>query len=136
MADVVLTEQRVAPDGEERLREWMAEVKSRESEALETLANEGVVAEAAFLSDRPDGLYLLYYIEAEDVDAVQEAFESSPYEIDREHAAVLGEVAADDQPDDQPELLYHLVNGEAAREQDEGFSPGGLDPADADEDRE
>jgi hypothetical protein len=129
MADVVLTKQRVAPEGKERLREWMAEVKSRESEALETLANEGMVAEAAFLDEQPDGTYLLYYMEANDVDEVQEAFESSPYDIDREHAAVLSEVAAEDQPDEQPELLYHLVNGEAAREQDEGFSSGGVDSA-------
>ncbi|MEZ3117525.1 DUF6176 family protein [Halobaculum sp. MBLA0147] len=131
MADVALTKQRVAPDRVDRLREWMAEVKTRESEALETLAHEGMVAEAAFLDEGPEETYLFYYMEAEDVDAVHEAFESSPYEIDREHAAVLREVAAEEQPDEQPELLYHLVDGDAAREQDGGFSPGGVEPADA-----
>lgn len=107
----------------------MAEVKTRESEALETLTNEGMVAEAAFLDERPDGTYLLYYMEAEDIDEVYESFESSPYEIDQEHAAVLRDVLADDQPDDQPTLLYHLVNDDAARDQDGGFSPGGVEPA-------
>lgn len=131
MADIVLTKQRVAPDRVDRLREWMAEVKTRESEALETLAHEGMVAEAAFLDERPEATYLLYYMEAEDIDAVHEAFETSPYEIDREHAAVLREVAAEEQPDEQPELLYHLVDDDAAREQDGGFSPGGVEPADA-----
>lgn len=131
MADVALTKQRVAPDRVDRLREWMAEVKTRESEALETLANEGMVAEAAFLDEGPEATYLFYYMEAEDLDTVHEAFESSPYEIDREHAAVLREVAAEEQPNAQPELLYHLADGDAARERDGGFSPGGVEPADA-----
>jgi hypothetical protein len=129
VADVVLTRQRVEPGREDRLREWMAEIKRRESEALETLEHEGMIAEAAFLDEQPEATYLLYYMEAEDVDAVFEAFESSPYEIDQEHAAVLEEVLADDQPDDHPELLYHAVNGEAVDERDGGFSPGGVDPA-------
>ena len=127
MADVVLTRERVEPGCEDRLREWMAEVKRRESEAMETLAHEGMVAEAAFLDEQPEATYLMYYMEAEDLDEVYEAFRSSPYEIDREHAAVVDEVLADDQPDEQPELLYHAVNGGAVDERDGGFSPGGVE---------
>jgi acyl-CoA reductase-like NAD-dependent aldehyde dehydrogenase len=112
MSEVELVRRRVAPGRTERLREWMAEIRSRRDEALETLEHEGMISEAAFLERAEDGDYLVYFMEAADLDRAYEAFESSPYDVDREHREVLAEVLADDQPEETIEPLYHLVNPE------------------------
>ena len=101
MADVVLVKNRIKPGKIDRLREWMEEIKSHPNEAIETLQYERMLSEAAFLEQRVDGDYLLYYMEAEDLNHVFDAFESSPYKIDHEHQAVLDEVLADEQPDQE-----------------------------------
>lgn len=110
MSDVVLVKRRIKPGKTDSLREWMEEITSHCDEAIETLQHERMLSETAFLEQRDDGDYLLYYMEAEDLDHVFESFESSPYEIDHEHQAVLDEVLADDQPDQDIEPLYHLAN--------------------------
>lgn len=110
MADVVLTRNRIAPGKTERLREWMAEIRSREDEALETLEREGMHEEAAFLERTDDGDYLVYYMKADDIDEVYESFESSQYDIDREHREVMDEVLVGEDDDRSIDLLYHLSN--------------------------
>lgn len=112
MSEVVLTKNRIEPGKTEQLREWMAEIQSRRDEAVKTLQYEGMYSEAAFLEQTADGDYLLYYMEAEDIDSVFEAFESSPYKIDQEHKKIMDDVLADDQPEGNIELLYHLLNRE------------------------
>lgn len=110
--EIVLVRNRIADGKTGRLREWMAEIREREAEALATLEHEGMHAETAFLEEREEADYLLYYMVADDIDRVFEAFAESPHEIDHEHAAVLDEVLADDQPAQDVELLYHLENPE------------------------
>lgn len=109
MSEVVLTKHRVAPGKTERLREWMAEIESRREEALRTLRHEGMHTEAAFLERGEEADYLVYFMEAEDVEHVFEAFANSPYEIDAEHQRVLDEVLVDGSGA-STEPLYHLVN--------------------------
>lgn len=110
MPEVLLTKNRIKPGKTEQLREWMEEIKSRRKEAIETLQHEDMLTESAFLESGEEGDYLIYYMEAEDIGQVFEAFDSSPYEIDQEHKEVLNEVLTDDQPKQEIELLYHLVN--------------------------
>ena len=110
MAEITLIRYRLEPGGAERVREWATEVRSRRSEAIETLQHGGVVSEAAFLESHPDGDYVCFYVEAESLDRAREAFESSPYEIDREFRELLAAVVADDQPTAEIEPLYHLTN--------------------------
>ncbi|SDK68897.1 DUF6176 family protein [Natronorubrum texcoconense] len=112
MADVVLLKQRVEPAKTDQLREWMAEIRSRRDEAVETLQNEGMYTEATFIESRADGTYLLTFLEVEDIDHAFEAYESSTHELDREHREVLDEVLADDQPEQNIELLYQMTNPE------------------------
>ncbi|MFC4553020.1 MULTISPECIES: DUF6176 family protein [Halorussus] len=112
MTDVVLTKQKVEPGKEERLREWMAEVRSREDEALETLAQEGMHTESAFLEHTDDGTYLVYFMEADDMDAVYDAYQNSDHDIDHEHQSVMAETLADFENVGDYEPLYHLVNHE------------------------
>lgn len=113
MADVILTKNRIKPGKTERLREWTAEIQRRRDEAIETLEHERMFAEAAFIEHTADEDYLIYYMEAADIDHVFEAFESSPYDIDEEHRQVMNEVLVDETADRDIELLYHLVNWSA-----------------------
>lgn len=111
MTDTTLVKRRIADGKTDRLREWMAEVREREQEAIETLEDEGVLTEAAFIEHTPDGQYLVYYLEAADMDHVQRTFEASSRDIDVTHREVMEEVLADEPTEDGDfELLYHLVN--------------------------
>ena len=112
MADVVLTRQQIESGKTEQLRKWIAEIRQRENEARETLENEGMVSEAAFLEQTEDGDFLVYYMEAEDLEHVSEAHEDSTYDIDEEHKAVMNDVLDDGANVDEFELLYHLRNPE------------------------
>lgn len=112
MSEVVLVKNRIKPGKTQQLRDWMGEIRTRREEAIETLRHEGMVSEAAFVERTEEADFLVYYMEAENIEQVYEAFESSPYEIDHEHEEVMAEVLADDQSDQDIELLYHLVNPE------------------------
>ncbi|WP_224450063.1 DUF6176 family protein [Haloprofundus salilacus] len=111
-SEVILTKSRIRPGKTDRLREWTDEIRAREDEALETLQHEGMHAEAAFVEHAEDGDYLVYYMEADDIEEVFEAFEESPHEIDREHREVMHEVLVGDDAERTIEPLYHLVNPE------------------------
>lgn len=110
MSEVILTKNRIKPGKTARLRKWMAEIQTRRDEAIETLQHEGMVSEAAFIEQTDKGDYLVYFMEAKDIERVFEAFQSSPFEIDREHQEVMEDVLVQEQSDREIELLYHLKN--------------------------
>jgi Family of unknown function (DUF6176) len=87
----VLSTAWIVPGKTERLREWYAELEERRDEAFQTLDNEGVRQEIAYILNTEHGDLLAVSIEVDDMDAANEAFYSSPFEIDREHAAVMDE---------------------------------------------
>jgi hypothetical protein len=89
---------RVRPEKLDRLRWWLNEVARRRDEALETLANESVRHEAAWLLESAEGPILVYAIEAEDLIRVDRAFESSSFPIDHEHRRVMDEVLVEPFP--------------------------------------
>lgn len=89
---------RVRPEKLDRLRSWLEEVAHRRDEALETLANESVRHEAAWLLQTAEGPILVYAMEAEDLARVDRAFESSPFPIDHEHRRVMDEALIDPFP--------------------------------------
>ncbi|MYL16370.1 DUF6176 family protein [Halorubrum distributum] len=110
MVDVVLTKQRIEPGKTERLEAWAREIRDRESEAIETLRNERMHSETAFVEHADDGDYLVYYMKAEDIDAAYEAYEESSHDIDEEHKRVLTEVLETGENVGEYDLLYHLDN--------------------------
>jgi hypothetical protein len=112
MTDVALTRQQLESGKTEQLREWMTEIRQREDEARETLADEGMVAEAAFLERTEDNDFLVYYMEAEDLEHASDAFSDSTHDIDEEHKAVMNDVLEDSADGGEFELLYHLRNTE------------------------
>ncbi|CDZ79838.1 hypothetical protein BN1013_00338 [Candidatus Rubidus massiliensis] len=64
------------------IRIWFQTLKDRMSETLESLENEGVLVESAFLDKQGNDLYLIYYLKAEDISHVYEVFNKSTLPID------------------------------------------------------
>lgn len=112
MADVVLSKQQIADGKTERLEEWAREIREREEEAVETLREEGMHAETAFVEHTDEGDFLVYYMKADDIERVYEAYENSSHAIDREHKRVMREVLEDGENVGDYDLLYHLDNPE------------------------
>jgi hypothetical protein len=112
MVDVIMTKDEIESGRVPQLKEWMEEIRHRENEAIATLQNEGVYTESAFIESTADGDFLVYYMEAEDIEQVFSAFENSEHEIDREHAEVMRDVLEEGSNDSEFELLYHMVNPE------------------------
>jgi uncharacterized protein DUF6176 len=76
----------------DRLRDWYAELGRRADEAFQTLDNEGVRQEVAFILPTEHGELLCVFIEVEkDMSEADQAFFSSPFEIDHQHLAVMDE---------------------------------------------
>jgi hypothetical protein len=110
MSEVQLLRYRLKEGKRDRLYEWMEEVNSRRDEALDTLHAEDVYSEAVFLESRADGEYVTFYMEAKDLEAAADAFEASTHDLDQQFKRLLNEVAAREQPDEDIEPLYHLMN--------------------------
>lgn len=83
MSEARLIKFRFKPDGAKKWREWSGELKRRTEEVFVTLRNEGVIAEACFLSADQDAVY--YFVAAEDLGRAEEAARRSSFAIDREH---------------------------------------------------
>jgi hypothetical protein len=82
----------IHPGKTERLKTWYRELEHRKAEVLETLENEGVRQEIAFIVPTEHGDMLAVFSESDDPDGARAAFASSPFEIDHKHLAVMDEV--------------------------------------------
>ena len=69
----------------EEVRVWFQTLKERMNETLQSLENEGVIVETAFLDKQGDELYLIYYMKAEDISRAYEIFTKSDLAIDHYH---------------------------------------------------
>jgi Family of unknown function (DUF6176) len=96
----------------DRLREWYAELGSRSDEAFETLDNEGIRQEVAFILNTEHGELLCVFLEVEkSMDEADDAFFSSPFELDRQHLAVMDETTVGGARGRRyAELMYALRN--------------------------
>jgi hypothetical protein len=108
MQEVRLARAPVEPGREDRLREWYAELQCREDEVVETLEHEGVYTETAFLETNGEPSSLYVYMEADALDAANEAGDEEAYDIDEEHHAVLAETLAGEW--EGLESIGHYVN--------------------------
>jgi hypothetical protein len=66
----------------QEIRAWFQTLNDRLSETLQSLENEGVLVESAFLDQQGDDLYLIYYLKAKDISKAYEVFEKSTLPID------------------------------------------------------
>ncbi|MFA6915065.1 MAG: DUF6176 family protein [Parachlamydiales bacterium] len=69
-------------DSINEVREWFQTLKDRKKEVLESLENEGVIMESAFLEKHGDDLFLIYYMKAKDIANAYEVFNTSTLAID------------------------------------------------------
>lgn len=81
----------IVPGKSEKLRSWYRELEERRDEAFQTLDNEGVRQEVAFILNTDHGELLAVFIEVGDMAEADKAFFSSPYEIDHQHRQVMDE---------------------------------------------
>jgi L-rhamnose mutarotase len=110
VTETTIIRQEIRPDKVSKLKEWMEKANDRQSEIIETLQHEGVKTESTFLEESSDGTFLVTYLESEDLQEVQEAFEDSNYEIDVEYKELVQECLVDGQPVGNFEPLYHAAN--------------------------
>lgn len=89
--DVTLARAPIEPGMTDRLREWYAELESREDEVVETLRYEGVFTETAFVHAVDGEPHLYVYMEADDVETAKAAGDEEAFQIDEEHHDVLDE---------------------------------------------
>jgi hypothetical protein len=96
----------------DRLREWYAELGRRSDEAFETLDNEGIRQEIAFILNTEHGELLCVFLDVgKDMNAADEAFFSSPFEIDRQHMEVMDDTTVGGSRGRvYAELMYALQN--------------------------
>jgi hypothetical protein len=108
----VLSSAWVKPGKGERLREWYGELRSRSDEAFQTLDNEGVRQEVAFILSTPYGELLAVFLEVDQaMETADEKFFSSPFEIDHQHMAVMDETTVEGSRGRvHAELQYGLQN--------------------------
>jgi Family of unknown function (DUF6176) len=92
----VLSTAWVKPGKADRLREWYRELGSRSDEAFQTLDNEGVRQEVAFILNTPYGELLAVFLEVDQpMEMADEKFFSSPFEIDHQHFAVMDDTTVE-----------------------------------------
>lgn len=83
---------RIRAGQEDRLRDWLAELATRQDEARQSLAQEGTRHEQLYVLPGAEGAVLVYVMEAEDVQRAYSAYGASQLPIDLEHQAVLVQV--------------------------------------------
>ncbi len=108
----VLSTAWIKPGKSERLRAWYDELKARRDEAFETLDNEGVRQEVAFILPSNHGEILCVFLEVDgDMEEANKAFFSSPFRIDHQHRAVMDECTEGGAEGRvQAELMYAFEN--------------------------
>jgi hypothetical protein len=82
---------KVKPECEGRLRAWFAELSTRMDEVRQTLLDEGVQQEQAYILKTADGPILIWVAELDDPDVASRTFAQSSHPIDVEHDRVLSE---------------------------------------------
>ena len=76
---------KLKPGSLERVREWADELNRRKEEALETMRDEGVIVESAFLDSTAEGDFLIYYMKAESFEKATAVVKQSVHAIDAYH---------------------------------------------------
>jgi Family of unknown function (DUF6176) len=67
------------------VRKWFQTLRERQSEVLESLKNEGVIIESAFLDQQGNDCYLIYYMKAKSLAYAREVAMKSTLSIDKYH---------------------------------------------------
>ena len=85
----------------EAVKEWFHTLMNRREETLESLRNEGVIVESAFLDRQPNGDFLIYYMRAQDIEKAIAIFQNSSLDIDAYHKNCWGKYCGQSTPLEQ-----------------------------------
>lgn len=66
----------------DEVRVWFKTLKDRMNETLQSLEDEGIFVESAYLDMQGNDLYLIYYIRAVDISKAYDVFNNSKLAID------------------------------------------------------
>jgi hypothetical protein len=83
------------------VKEWFRTLMERREETLESLRNEGVIVESAFLDRHPNGDFLIYYMRAKDIETAINVFQNSSLAIDAYHKSCWGKYCGESTPLEQ-----------------------------------
>lgn len=83
------------------VKEWFRTLAERREETLESLRNEGVTVESAFLDRQPSGDFLIYYMRAKDIETAITVFQNSNLAIDAYHKSCWGKYCGESTPLEQ-----------------------------------
>ncbi len=84
---------KLKPESAERVENWRRAIAARRTEALATLADEGVEIESWFQVEIAGEPYLLWYLRAESIERVWQVARRSRHDIDRYHFQTMAEIA-------------------------------------------
>lgn len=71
----------------EDVRKWFQTLRERPDEVLQSLEDEGVIVESAFLDKQDNDYYLIYYMKAENLAHSRDVAMKSTLAIDKYHKA-------------------------------------------------
>ncbi len=83
--ETVCVKIRLKPDSLDRVRDWAKTINARKEEALDTLRDETVVVESAFLDRTAEGDFLITFMKAESLEKARQAVQNSVHDIDKFH---------------------------------------------------
>lgn len=90
----------------DEIMRWAQLLNERKGQVLESLQEEEVIMELAYLDNQPDGLYLVYVLKTEDIKRAFEKLEESRREVDILHKEILSKALI------KPEKLQALIDFE------------------------
>lgn len=85
MAEIRCVRIKLKPNSLNRVYDWADELKKRKKEVLESLAEESVKLEAAFLEKASDGNYLIFVMTADELSKADEVTRESNRPIEEFH---------------------------------------------------
>lgn len=83
--ETVCVKIRLKPGSLDRVREWAKTINARKDEALDTLRDETVVVESAFLDQTAEGDFLITFMKAESLEKARRAVQNSVHDLDKFH---------------------------------------------------
>jgi Family of unknown function (DUF6176) len=92
----------------EDVRKWFQTLQERPNEVLQSLKDEGVIIESAFLDKQDNDYYLIYYMKAENLAHAREVAMKSKLAIDKYHKECFKKFCEDRKELEQL-LDFHLI---------------------------
>lgn len=116
MAETFIRKQKIRPGKTERLREWITEMKAEaeaDSQGVQDIwAAESLHTVSLFIEHADDGDYFVWYLEADSIEQLVEARQTSTHPLHDVEDAMMEEILEDPDEVGDFEPLLHGVSPE------------------------